>query len=87
MNKPIKSTISKTRSGSYKIRWRDRNRNFQKTFKTKLDALSCQSALLKGQKNKTIAVNIRFEDFAKIWHERHCLIEIHEGTIKMYNYS
>lgn len=80
LSKPIQSSITTTSAGTYEVRWRTKGRNCQKTFKRKVDALRLQSDLLRVQECAGDVASIRFEDFAEIWLQRHCRIEVEEST-------
>lgn len=82
--KPIQSTIFTTKSGAHKVRWRAKGRNWQKTFRRKVDALKFQSDLLKDHKVQHEKSNVKFEAFAEIWIERHCRINVEESTAMDY---
>ena len=82
--KPIQSTISESDSGAYKVRWRAKNSNWQKTFKRKVDAIIFQGELLKSNIVRHESSKVNFDQFAEIWLERHCKIEVEESTAKGY---
>ena len=86
-DKPIQSTISSMPGGTYKLRWRNKGRNWQKTFKRKVDALRFQADLLRSDEIRHELNRMKFEDFAAIWVERHCRIEVEESTAKGYEMS
>lgn len=79
-NKSIQSTVFSTNSGTHKVRWRDRGRNWQKTFTRKVEALRFQAELLKGDEAKYEAPSVTFDEFSEVWLQRHCRIEVEEST-------
>ncbi len=72
--------ISSTKSGTWKVRWREFNVSKQKTFNRKADALKLQQQLFNGFEAPVITKNLLFVEFCEIWEQRHCKINIEAST-------
>ena len=83
-NSCIKANIFETEAGTWKVRWRSNGKNYQQTFRLKVDALKLQAKLFGGGEKPQKTKNLFFEDFCEIWKERHCNVNIDPGTAKDY---
>jgi hypothetical protein len=70
-NDAFNSKIFETSAGTWKVRWRARNKNQQKTFRRRADALKFQAELFSGKPVPAKLKNISVEDFAAVWVKRY----------------